>query len=100
MPSSPDEDPQAGLCPLISEAADFLALFHGFRSGLDGADLDQVRPRLLLEDVLAVELHHAVLLLPVLLLRVARASLLLARVLGNAQAVEVVLLSGGDVLVA
>src|ERR1017187_1213510 len=93
---------------LVPEATDFLALFRGFRSGLDGgqrngwngADLHQVRPRLLLEHVLTVELHHAVLLLPVLLLRVARASLLLARVLGNAQAIEVVLLSGGDVLLA
>src|ERR1017187_2134697 len=54
---------------LVPEAADFLALFHGFRSGLDGgqrngwngADLHKVRPRLLLEHVLTVELHHALL---------------------------------------
>src|ERR1039458_3415142 len=67
--------------PLIPETSDFLALFHrlcgglgGWRDGWqNGADLHQLRLGLFLEHMLAVELHHTLLLLPVLQLGVARA---------------------------
>ena len=73
---------------LIAEAADFFAILDGLGSGggrrLDGGDLHQIGAGLLLEHVLAVELHHA-LVFPLLFEPgVARADLFLAGVLGDA----------------
>jgi hypothetical protein len=56
------------------------------------AALDEFRSRLLFEDVLTVELRHALVLLLLFQARVARANLFFASRLGDSEAVEMVLL--------
>ena len=63
-------------------------------------DLHERGAGLFLKHVLAVEFHHALVLGLLLEFGVAGADLLFARGLGDAQAVEIVLLLGGDDLLA
>src|ERR1039458_8621340 len=81
---------------LVAEAAHFFAVFGGLGRGRNRADLHQVRTGLLFEHLLAVEFHHALVFLRLFELGVAGAGLLFTGILGDAQAVEIVLDFVGD----
>ena len=85
-------------CSVPGDEVLVLGLGWGRGSGLDLAEGDEAGLLLFLEDLLAVELGHAGVFGVLLDLRVARADLFFAGVLGDAGLVEGVVGGGVDVL--